>query len=154
MKPTALLAACSLVVLTLVASAVAQQQPAPASPPAAPPVTSPPAQPLATPRIVGTMSELMVDVIYPTSDAVLYISTRTPANEAEWNRLEGQTLMLAEAANLLMMPGRARDQGQWMQDAKLMLDAGAASYKAAKARDLPALEALNDQVYASCTTCH
>jgi hypothetical protein len=110
------------------------------------------AAPLA--RRVGTMSELMVDFIYPASDAVFYISSRTPTTSEEWMTLQGQTLMLAEAANLLMMPGRARDQDRWMTDAALMLDAGEAAYRAAKARDLPALEALSDQLYESCVTCH
>jgi hypothetical protein len=41
------------------------------------------------------MSELMVDVIYPASDAVFYISTRTPKDAAEWTELQGKTLMLA-----------------------------------------------------------
>ena len=62
--------------------------------------------------------------------------------------------MVAESANLLMMPGRARDEDRWMQDAKLMLDAGRAAYRAARAKDLAALEALNDQLYESCTSCH
>lgn len=96
----------------------------------------------------------MIDIIYPTSDAILYITTRTPTNEVEWNTLRGQALMLAESANLLMMPGRARDQDRWMQDAKLMLDAGTAAFKAAKNKDVDALADLNDQVYVSCTTCH
>jgi len=109
--------------------------------------------PQAAPRIVGTMSELMVDIIYPTSDAILYISTRTPTNQAEWNALEGKALMLAEAGNLLMMPGRARDE-RWMEDAKLMRDAAAAAFRAAKAKDVDALADLNDAVYTSCTTCH
>jgi hypothetical protein len=100
------------------------------------------------------MSELMVDFIYPASDAVFYISSRTPATSEEWMTLQGQTLMLAEAANLLMMPGRARDEDRWMTDAELMLDAGEAAYRAAKARDVPALEALSDQLYESCVTCH
>lgn len=105
-------------------------------------------------RRVGTMSELMVDFIYPASDAVFYISSRTPASSEEWMTLQGQTLMLAEAANLLMMPGRARDQDRWMADAVLMLDAGEAAYRAAKSRDVAALEALSDQLYESCVTCH
>jgi hypothetical protein len=114
------------------------------------------AQPAAPPTTqrVGTMSELMVHLIYPTSDAVFYISSRTPKTEAEWSELEAKTLILAESANLLMLPGRARDQGQWMKDAKLMLDAGSAAFKAAKAKDVPALEALSDQLYESCVTCH
>jgi cytochrome c556 len=103
---------------------------------------------------VGTMSELMVHMIYPTSDAVFYISSRTPTSDAEWTELQAKTLTLAESANLLMMPGRARDQDRWMKDAKLMLDAGWAAFKAAKAKDVAALEALSDQLYESCVTCH
>jgi len=105
-------------------------------------------------RAVGSMSELMIRMIYPTSDAVFYIETRTPATEAEWGELQAKTLTLAESANLLMMPGRARDQDRWMTDARLMLDAGWAAFKAAKAKDVPALEALSDQMYEACTTCH
>ena len=108
----------------------------------------------AAPRIVGTMSELMINLIYPTSDAILYITTRTPTNDVEWNELSAKALMLAESANLLMMPGRARDQDRWMQDARLMLDAGTAAFRAAKARNVEALADLNDAVYTSCTTCH
>ena len=105
-------------------------------------------------RIVGTMSDLMVKMIYPTSDAVFYIKTRTPKTDEEWGELQAKTLTLAEAANLLMMPGRARDQERWISDAKLMLDAGAAAYKAAKAKDISALVALNDDLYQSCVVCH
>ena len=105
-------------------------------------------------RPVGTMSDLMVKVLYPAGDAIFYIATRTPQTEVEWNELEGKALMIAETANLLMMPSRARDRDQWMQDAKLLLDAGEAALEAAKKRDVQALEALNDQLLKSCTTCH
>lgn len=105
-------------------------------------------------RNVGSMSDLMVKVIYPASDALFYIESRTPKTDSEWTALEGQALMLAESANLLMLPGRARDQKQWMADSKLMLDAGAAAVKAAKAKNVEAIVALSDQLYESCTTCH
>jgi len=136
-------------------STLAAQTPAPAAPepqqkPAAPAASSA-APPTAR---IGTMSELMVHLIYPTSDAVFYISSRTPATDAEWVELQAKTLTLAESANLLMMPGRARDQDRWMTDARLMLDAGWAAFKAAKAKDVAALEALSDQMYEACTTCH
>ncbi len=133
----------------LVSAAVAQAC-APTSAPQPPAV----AGPASLARRIGSMSELMVDFIYPASDAVFYISSRTPTDSDEWMVLQGQTLMLAESANLLMMPGRARDQGRWMTDAQLMLDAGEAAYRAAKERDVPALEALSDQLYESCVTCH
>ena len=105
-------------------------------------------------RNVGTMSDLMVKVIYPASDALFYIESRTPTTDAEWTVLQGQALMVAESANLLMMPGRARDQKQWMADSKLMLDAGAAAYDAAKKKDVAGIAALSDQLVESCTSCH
>ena len=118
---------------------------------AATPATQEPATPT---RPVGTMSDLMVKMIYPTSDAIFYIETRTPKTEAEWSELQAKTLTLAESANLLMMPGRARDQDRWMSDAKLMLDAGMAAFAAAKKKDVAALVDLNDAVYQSCVVCH
>jgi hypothetical protein len=118
-------------------------------------VAVPPSAPAAGPQAaVGSMSDLMVKMIYPTSDAIFYITTRTPTSEAEWGELQAKALTLAESANLLMMPGRARDQDRWMQDAKLMLDAGRAAFRAARAKDVGALEALSDQLYESCTSCH
>jgi hypothetical protein len=138
----------------MLAGSVSAQTPAPKPPPAAP-ATAPPASAATPPTArIGTMSELMVHLIYPTSDAVFYITSRTPTTDAEWVELQAKTLTLAESANLLMMPGRARDQGRWMKDARLMLDAGWAAFKAAKAKDAPALEALSDQMYEACTTCH
>ena len=62
--------------------------------------------------------------------------------------------MLAESANLLMMPGRARDQKQWMADSKLLLEAGTAALAAVKAKDVAAISALSDQLLESCTSCH
>ena len=105
-------------------------------------------------RRVGTMSDLMVQIIYPASDAIFYITTRTPTTSAEWTALEGTTLMLAESANLLMMPTRAKGREQWMEDAKLLLEVGEAAFWAAKEKDVEALEALNDQLYQSCVQCH
>ena len=109
-------------------------------------------RPVQTP--VGTMSELMVKIIYPASDAIFYITTRTPSTDAEWNELQGKALMVAESANLLMMPAHMRDEDRWLADAKLMRDAGMAAFKAAKAKDVKALEDLNDAMYQSCVTCH
>jgi cytochrome c556 len=108
----------------------------------------------ASAHVVGSMSDLMAKIIYPTSDAIFYITTRTPKTEAEWNVLEGKTLMLAESANLLTMPGRARDQDRWLADTTLLLDAGTAAFRAAKRRDVDALAGLNDALYTSCVTCH
>jgi Cytochrome C' len=124
---------------------------APATPRAPAPAPKPASS--TTMARVGTMSELMVHLIYPTSDAVFYVSSRTPSTDAEWTALQAQMLTLAESANLLMMSGRTRP-GQWNRDARQMLDAAAAAFKGAKAKDVAAIEAVSDQLLESCTACH
>jgi hypothetical protein len=148
--------------LFFLAGSLLAQAPSTEAPAAQAPSTQPSAEaPAATApseqvsmRPVGTMSELMVNIIYPTSDAIFYISTRVPKNDVQWNTLKSQAQMLGESANLLMMPGFGRPQDRWMKDAKLLLDAGTAAFRAAKAKDVAALTALNDQLYTSCVTCH
>ncbi len=105
-------------------------------------------------KSVGTMSELMLDVIYPTSDEIFYVGRNEKKTEKEWIDLRNNALTLAEAANLLMAENRARDNDRWMKDAKLLWDVGNKAFIAAKAKDLPALEALNADLYEACQSCH
>ena len=104
-------------------------------------------------RNIVSMSDLMVKIIYPTSDELFYIVRGAPTTEKGWNDLQSQMLMMAEAANLLM-DSRAQDKGKWMQDAKLLLDVGQKAYKLAKAKDTKGLEDLNTELYNACVTCH
>src|ERR1700730_7098732 len=98
---------------------------------------------------VGNMSQLMIDIIYPTSDAIFYVDRDPPKNEHEWNLLRAQALTLAESGELLMMEGRARDQKNWITDSKMMRDIGATAFKAAQAKDLDGIRALNDSLNAA-----
>jgi hypothetical protein len=109
---------------------------------------------IAAAQPVATMSELMVNTIYPTSDAVFYISTRTPSNDVEWKALEAKTIALAEAAAAMTTPMYFRDRDRWMADAQLMIDASNAAVAAARRRDVRELEALNAALYTSCVQCH
>jgi len=103
---------------------------------------------------VGTMKDLMWKIIYPTSNAVFYVGHKPQKSEKDWQELQNNALTLAESANLLMASDRAHDQGRWMQDAELLRVAGEKAFKAATAHDLPALEALNDELYEACQSCH
>ncbi len=103
---------------------------------------------------VGNMSQLMVDIIYPASDAVFYIGRNKPKTDVEWNAFKTQALMLAESGNLLLMPGRARDQEKWVADTKLMIDVAKKAYNLAKAKDVDGILDLNDELNTACITCH
>ena len=103
----------------------------------------------------ATMKQLMVDMIHPASNEILlFVARGDPQDEKEWDRVRRSAITLAESGNLLMMPGRARDQGDWMKDAKLLVDVGTAAYKAAQDKNPKALAALTESLDASCTTCH
>lgn len=106
------------------------------------------------PQALADMSELMTRIIQPTSDAVFYISRFPPEDEAAWRELENKTLMLAESANLLLIPGYKRSTEQWLQDTLLMRDASVRAWQAAKDQDMDALIELNNDLYTSCENCH
>jgi hypothetical protein len=104
---------------------------------------------------VATVRQLMLDLIHPSSnDILLAIFRGGPKDEKEWAAVRRSAVTLAESGNLLMMEGRARDQGDWVKDAKLLVDAGNSAYKAAQAKDGAALATLSGPLDASCTTCH
>ena len=111
-------------------------------------VQSPPFQP------VATVSQIMSAITLPYSDALVYIQRNPPKNDRDWETLEMQALMLAESGNLLMMKDRAKNQGEWMKDARALVDAGLAAVKATRAKDIEAVLALNEQIVNSCVTCH
>ena len=101
------------------------------------------------------MKQLMLDLIHPSSNDILLLIYRGgPKDEKDWAAVRRGAVTLAESGNMLMQRGRARDQVDWMKDAKLLVDAGAAAYKAAQSKDGNALAALADPLDASCTTCH
>jgi len=127
-----------LMVVFILAGAVMAQAPEPASPL----------------KSVGTMSELMLDLIYPTSDQIFYVGRNEKKTVKDWNDIRQSALMLAEAANLLMAENRARDKDQWMKDAKLLWEVGNKAFILAKAKDEAGIEALNADLYEACQSCH
>ena len=136
----------TLLLVPLCAALAIAQAPAPASPG--------PAAAAPKPKPVVSMSQLMLTVVYPFSDAIFYVEREAPKNVSEWLLLESKTLALAEIANLLMSPVRAYNQDQWMKDGQLLVDVATKAYKGAKARDLQSMIALNDELYESCQSCH
>ena len=144
--------------LTLDAQGGAPQPPATQTPPSpsSPAAAAPGSGGKTIPIFPATMKELMVDLIFPTSNELFYVSRTEPKTDGDWMRLEMNFLALAESANVLMAPPRARDQGQWMKDAKLLLDVAVKAYRYAKARDYEALTTpeLNEEIYEACQACH
>jgi hypothetical protein len=100
----------------------------------------------------ATTKQLMVDLIYPASNDILFFVYRgAPKDEKEWAAVRRSALTLAESGNLLATRDR---EDEWMKDAKMLAEAGTAAYKAAREKDLKALAALTEALDGSCTACH
>lgn len=106
-------------------------------------------------QAVGTLSDVMVSMVYPAANNILLSAYRGgPQDDKEWLSIQRNAVLLAESGNVLLMRGPAGGQGDWAKDAKMLVDAGAAAYKAARAKDANALMAVAQPLNAACTTCH
>ena len=113
---------------------------------------------------VASVEDLMHDVIYPNAevvwDAVGTIITAEGTNEIrprsheEWEAVSQSALTVAEAGNLLMLKGRAKDAGEWMERAADLIDAAVLAVEAADARDPEGLFDTGGEVYYACNNCH
>ncbi len=104
---------------------------------------------------VGTMSDVMVSMVYPSANNLLLSIYRGgPQNDQEWTAMKRSAVLLAESGTVLLARGPAGGQGDWAQDSKMLVDAGAAAYKAAGAKDTNAFLAVAQPLNAACTTCH
>jgi hypothetical protein len=103
---------------------------------------------------VGTTLQLMRAMVIPSSDVIFAVPGQAPKDDKEWASVQNSALMLAESGNLLMMTGRAKDNGEWIKDSKALVDAGAAAFKAANAKDVNKLTDLGDDIVTACETCH
>jgi len=76
--------------------------------------------------------------------------------------VENSALALAEAANLIMIPGRLCENGQpvpvdqetFRQAAAGLADAGRAAYKAAQSKSMDAIVEVSETVAEACANCH
>jgi hypothetical protein len=104
---------------------------------------------------VGTMSQVMVSMVYPAANEILLSVARGgPQTDKEWETLGRSAVLLGESGNVLMIRGHALDQGNWMKESRTLVDAGAAASKAIRAKDAAGLTAVSDQINASCVNCH
>ena len=62
-----------------------------------------------------------------------------PKNDQEWEEVLRNASVLAEAGNLLMIDGRARNQDDWMKRVRDLMEAAGDAAKAAKAKDAQAV---------------
>jgi hypothetical protein len=77
-----------------------------------------------------------------------------PSTTEEWIAVENAAATLAEAGNLLLIPGRYRDDPRWAQYSSAMIERGRIALAAADSRDTDAVFEAGGNVYVVCADCH
>lgn len=103
---------------------------------------------------VGTVRQIMLGIVAPTSDVIFKVPNQAPKGDKDWKTVQDNALMLAEAGNLLLIPGRAKDTGDWTKFAKSLVTQGSKAFKAANAKDAKSLEDIGNDIDQVCEDCH
>jgi hypothetical protein len=77
-----------------------------------------------------------------------------PKTAEEWDAVRNAAYIVAESGNLLMMPPRAKDGGEWMRAARRLIETAEACIRAAEARDKQAVFDRGAEMYDACVSCH
>jgi cytochrome c556 len=115
-------------------------------------------------RPVADVKTLMASIMEPAAevywDAVGIIVDAEgehhiePKTAEEWDAVRNAAYVVAESGNLLMMPSRAKDGGEWMAASQSMIEAAQRAIRAAEARDTNAVFDVGAEMYDACTNCH
>ena len=126
----------------------------------------------------STLAQLMRGLLYPNSEIIFAAQNEDPeaaaaaAASAEpfgntdlyggWEGVENAALVLSEAANLIMIPGRSCENGlpvpltneDFQMYARQLIDAGRAAYEAAQTKNVDAMLEASGVVSDACSVCH
>jgi hypothetical protein len=110
------------------------------------------------------MKQLMAWIIDPSADvvwgAVGTVITESgredfaPKTDEEWAAIRNAAATVAEAGNLLMMPGRAVNQDDWIKKSRALIDTATVVVRAAEVKDAETLFTAGSDMYLACSACH
>lgn len=130
-------------------------------------------------RVHGNLVQVMRGILYPASNVIFAAQSEDPAAikpaadastspnpltsaYGGWTAVENAGIAIAEAANLLTIPGRLCANGKpapiqnadWRMWVQELRDAGMATYKAAQAKNQDAILEAAGVVSEACSHCH
>lgn len=108
--------------------------------------------------------QLMLWLIDPAADAI-WDSVATimkeketiqlaPKNDAEWENLRQQAMVISEAGNLLLMKERQRPGKIWTLAARKLQSSGRLALVASLKQDPELMFKAGEEIYKACAACH
>jgi len=130
-------------------------------------------------QVQGNLLQVMRGILFPNSNVLFASQSVDPAtvkkdadptssvnplagNYGGWEAIENSGIAMAEAANLLTIPGRVCGNGKpvpvqnadWQRFVQGLRDAGMATYKAGQSKNMDMVVEAADQVTTACMNCH
>jgi hypothetical protein len=158
-----------LTVLSLLVLVAACSSPAPA------PTST--ASDVSAPKVEGSLNQVMRGILFPNSNIIFDVQDKDPGAPADspdpsgspyagvyggWEAVENASIALAEAANLVALPGRNCANGKpvplndptYQKGLAALREVAMVSYKAAQDKKPDAFLDVSDKVTQACATCH
>ena len=120
------------------------------------------AAPVVTP--VASVKQIMAAITGPAAAAVYNsvgtvvsvdgIKETAPQNDEEWAALGNQAAALVESGNLLLVPGRAIDNGDWVKMTQDFIEKSKVAMKAADSKSTDAVLSAGSDLNVTCDNCH
>ncbi len=101
--------------------------------------------------------EPAADVIWDSAGVIVTEESETdlrPTTQAGWEHVRNSATLVAEAGNLLMMPGYRADELDWIEYSQALVRTGLQARDAAMAQDADALFDAGGAIYNVCRACH
>jgi hypothetical protein len=130
-------------------------------------------------QVHGTLLQVMRGILFPNSNVLFSAQTVDPASVKKdvdptssvnalagayggWEAIENSGIAMAEAANLLTIPGRVCGNGKpapvqnadWQRFVQGLRDAGMVTYKAGQSKNMDMVIDAADRVTTACMNCH
>lgn len=107
--------------------------------------------------LMNSVLDPATDVIWGAAGAVITAEGEqnlAPVDEAGWQAVFNAAAVVTETGNLLMLPGRAEDNGDWMEYSSALIATGKEAMVAAEAKDAQAVFDVGGKLYLVCVACH
>jgi hypothetical protein len=131
------------------------------------------------PQVYAVLGQVMKGILFPASNVIFAAQKENPADVklakdpstatdaldgsyGKWEAVENSALAIAEAANLLILPGRKCSNGvavplknpDWSQLVQGLRDAAMTAYKAAQSKDQDKMVDAAATLNTACANCH
>jgi hypothetical protein len=113
---------------------------------------------------IASIRQIMAGITGPTATAVYSavgtvinaegIKETAPQTDEEWAALATTAAALAESGNLMLTPGRAVDNGDWVKMTNDFIEKSKLAIKAAEEKSTEGILSAGADINQTCDTCH